>query len=711
MIEEITVVLHWGIGGTLGLAALCFIAFFWVPGLRLGHELRRAEKALGGLHGQGPVLKLDQIEKLAMVSKSLQHCWTEFRETLHPQRTLSATGVMDVSRWRATAMAGGFFTEATLVDTRLRTEFFRHLPGILTGLGIIGTFLGLIVGLQDFQVSSDADTAQRSLQGLLKAVGEAFILSLTAIFLAMVVTFFEKVIVSNRYADVERLCGLIDGLFESGAGEEYLARLVEASETSATQAAHIKDALVSDLKSILTDLTERQMASVTASNAQTAQTIGAVLTEALKKPLEEISGAVKNVSSQQGDAVNKLLTDVLANFATKMEDMFGGQLSGMNDLLKQTAETMQGTAKRFEQLAGTIEQAGSGAADKMAQRMEALMESIASRQATADTNMTAFIEQLRDMVSDGQTESSQLMQRTFVELSETTSALVKQLEEQSARANQDLTRHTETFAYRISEGQNESAKLMQRTFDELSEKTSGLVKNLEEHSARSNLDLMRHTETFATKAGESISQQSTQIEALTAAVGTAAQTMQSAVERMRTGVDENITRMGSAAERLHAASGTLEASLNAMSAAASSVDGGIDNLVKAATSLNSTLAATQQAVAEQKEIRGTMALMVTELRQMVETASREASVTSQLVGTLEGAAGKLVDAQREADNYLKGVTETLAGAHKTFADHIGATLQKGNSDFHKELARATDLLRGAIQELGDTLDTVPSGRR
>lgn len=711
MIEHVTVFLHWAIGGALGLAALCFVAFFWWPGLRLGRELRRAEKELGSLSGQGPVLKLDQVEKLAMVSSSLKHCWTEFRETLHPQKALNASGAMEVSRWRATAMAGGFFTEATLVDTRLRTEFFRHLPGILTGIGIIGTFSGLILGLQNFKVSSDAGTAQASLQLLLKAVGGAFILSAAAISLAMIVTFIEKVIVSNRYAAVERLCGLLDGLFESGAGEEYLARLVEASETSATQAAHIKDALVSDLKSILTDLTERQMASISASNAQTAQAIGSALTESLKKPLEEISGAVKNVSSQQGDAVNKLLTDVLANFAAKMEGMFGGQLSGMNELLKQTAETMQGTANRFEQLAGKIEQAGSGAADKMAQRMETLMESIASRQADADTTMTAFIEQLRDMVNDGQSESSQLMQRTFVELSETTSALVKQLEEQSARSNLDLTRHTETFAARVSEGQTESAALIKRTFDELSEKTSGLVKQLEDQSAQSNRDLMRHSEIFATKAGESISQQSTQIEALTAAVEAAAQTMQSSIERMRTGVDENISRMGNAAERLHAASGALEASLKAMSDAAGSVDGGIDDLVKAAASLNSTLAVTQQAVAEQKEIRAALALMVNELRQMVETASREASVTSQLVGSLEGAAGKLVDAQREADNYLMGVTETLAAAHKAFADHVGSTLQRGNADFHKELARATELLRGAIQELGDTLDTVPSGRR
>jgi hypothetical protein len=316
--ELVTVWLHWGAGVLMVITFLSFIGFFWAPGLKLGSELSRAEKALTALKKQGQVIDLAQVEKRAMVSRGLRHCWIEFRDTLHGQKTLTAAGSMEVSRWRATATAGGFFTESALVDTRLRTEFFRHLPGILTGLGIIGTFSGLILGLQDFRVTDDANTVRNSLQGLLHAVGSAFVVSAAAITLAMVVTFIEKVIVSKRYADVERLCGLLDGLFDSGAGEEYLARVVEATETSATQAMHLKEALVTDLKSILTDLTERQMATMTAGNAQLAERITTTLTESLRVPLEEISGAVRNVSSQQGEAVNRLLTDVLASFATRM---------------------------------------------------------------------------------------------------------------------------------------------------------------------------------------------------------------------------------------------------------------------------------------------------------------------------------------------------------------------------------------------------------
>lgn len=648
---------HWAIGSLLVASTLAFIVLFLVPGIRLGSELRRSHKALAELKKADAVLDLAAVEKRAMVSRSLRHCWSEFRDTLHGQKTLGAAGSMEVSRWRATALASTFFSEAVLVDTRVRSEFFKHLPGILTGLGIIGTFSGLILGLQDFRVSDDAATVRNSLQVLLNAVGGAFLVSTAAITLAMLATFIEKVILSRRYADVEQLCSLIDGLFDSGAGEEYLARLVAASETSATQAAHIKDALVSDLKSILTELTERQMATLTASNAQMAQSIGQTLTDSLAEPLREISGAVRQVGGQQGDAVNKLLTDVLASFAARMESMFGGQLSGMNELLKQTADTMNGTAQRFEQLAAKIEQAGSGAADKMAQRMEALLDTMASRQSESNEQMRVFVEQMREMLNKGQSETAELMNSTFAELGQTTSALVQQLQGQAEQSHAAAVRHAQTFA--------------------------------------------EHT-------GQAIDRQGEHIGSLTSSVEQAAQTMQAAIERMRTGTDENITRMAAGAERLHGASTTLEGSLRAMSNAADSVDTGIENLSQAAQALNNSLTLTQQALGEQKEVRNALALMVTELRRMVETAGRDASVTAQLVGTLESAAGKLVEAQRQADVYLHGVTETLATAHEQFASHIGSTLQKGNADFHKELARAVDVLRGAIQELGDTLDAVPS---
>ena len=49
-------------------------------------------------------------------------------------------------------------------DTSLRADFFKHLPGILSGIGIIGTFVGLLSGLKGFKISENNIEVQHSHQ-------------------------------------------------------------------------------------------------------------------------------------------------------------------------------------------------------------------------------------------------------------------------------------------------------------------------------------------------------------------------------------------------------------------------------------------------------------------------------------------------------------------------------------------------------------------
>ena len=250
---------------------LCFVR----GALRLSGELEISIVALRKhtKRADGNVIDLNEIATQAMAGPALSRLWLEYVKTLHPERKDDERGQSRIVRWRATALAETFFTDQAVVDTRLRTEFYKHMPGILTGLGIIGTFTGLIKGLRQFNVS-DPTRAQEQLGKLVSSVGDAFFVSACAIGLAMLFTVFEKALVASRYRQVEEIRELIDSLFESGAGEEYLERLVVASETSATQSAHIKDALVADLKDILTSLTAQQIEAQSRQTGQISVDVG-----------------------------------------------------------------------------------------------------------------------------------------------------------------------------------------------------------------------------------------------------------------------------------------------------------------------------------------------------------------------------------------------------------------------------------------------------
>jgi methyl-accepting chemotaxis protein len=645
------------IGGILAAISLGFVFRFILPANRIGRELTQAAGKLQEIKSQNGnhVADLERIAKEAMESDRLAHCWSEFTETLHPQTTVNAMGQDEVSRWRATALAETFFTEQALVETPLKTEFYKHLPGILTGIGIIGTFSGLILGLINFEVSTNADAVRNSLAMLIQNVGHAFIVSASAIALAMLFTWVEKSLVTKRFSEVEGICRLIDSMFDAGAGEEYLARLVEASETSATQATQIKDSLVADLKEVLSELTRQQVEAAAQNNRQLSETLVQTFTDSLKEPMERISSAVERVGGNQGDAVNKLLTDVLSGFTAQMQDMFGGQLNGMTEVLQNTSLAIQTAASKFDDLAANLQDAGKGAADAMADQLEQALAKMEARQEAMDNHMTEFVAQIQSMVKESQSETAQQTQAMLMELGERTASLVSSLQEQGRQASAA-------------------------------------------HEARQT-EMAEHSK-------ETLGQLATQVNDLTDSVRGATEGMRSAVGQLATTTRESLERMNTGAEKLHGASTHLTQGIDGMATVVEKVSGTTDKLNLAANALNGATQASMQVINDYRAARDTFANIVSDLKSTVENAKREASMTSDLVSRMGVAADKLGSARQEAENYLEGVTEVLGETHKAFAENVERTLRQGNAQFHKELAEAVSLLKGAIQDLGDTLDSV-----
>lgn len=61
-----------------------------------------------------------------------------------------------------------------LVDTVMHRNELNQVPGMLTGLGILGTFIGLSIGLQHFNTSGSIQTMTDSIDGLMSGIKVAF---------------------------------------------------------------------------------------------------------------------------------------------------------------------------------------------------------------------------------------------------------------------------------------------------------------------------------------------------------------------------------------------------------------------------------------------------------------------------------------------------------------------------------------------------------
>jgi ABC-type transporter Mla subunit MlaD len=378
------------IAGILVALTLIFIVFFLIRGILVRLKLWRLKIRLRKV-----TAATADFTKIFSLDRALAHLWREYRHTLHEQKEVNpATGLQELVELRATVPAETFFNAQTIIDNRLRTEFFKHLPGICTGLGIIGTFLGLLQGLAAFKVSENAQEVRLSLEALLHGVFEAFSVSAVAIALAMAITLAEKFLIASLYRATDSLANRLDSMFEAGAGAEYLERLVKASEESASQAKILKDAIITDLKEILSDLTQKQISATSAGTAQLGQQIIAGLQAGFTGPLAQIAGAVERVSLDQGQAVTKLLTDVLAGFSQRIQDLFGGQLTGINQLQQSAVEALNSAVAKLDQMSNGMDAASQRATESLAGKIGEAIDAMQLRLEAVNNRTKELVDQM-----------------------------------------------------------------------------------------------------------------------------------------------------------------------------------------------------------------------------------------------------------------------------------------------------------------------------
>jgi hypothetical protein len=674
-----------------------FVYRFILSARRLSRDLEASISALTDIKSRavGQIVDLDEIAKRAMPSDALAHLWREYAKTLHPQRRVDDQGRVTISSWRATSLAETFFSEHAIVDSNLRTEFYKHLPGILTGIGIIGTFLGLIIGLDNFDLSgagasavnnqmsgtgntlggagtsaSNTSTINEQLKNLIDAVGHAFWISGGAIALAMVITGIEKSMVAARYKLVETLRELVDSLFQGGAGEEYLERLVEAAETSATQAAQIKSALVAELKEILTTLSTQQIAAQAQHTGQMSADVGKVMgrmsadvgnaiTQGLQAPMDAITEAVRKVGANQGDAVNRVLTEVLADFSARMREMFGDQFRGMSDLLRETSETMKATAQQFGQLAANMDAAGTQTVDAMGSKLTQALDSMERRQQAMNEQMAAFVDQIRALVAQSQSESSTRLQEALTAVGDQVAAVVASLRDQADAAA-------------AAHGQRQQA--------------------------------------FEVATGAAIHTLSEQMEKLLAQSVETNRSLQETVGKLAGATDKAMADMNAGAETLYVAASDFAKAGQGVADTMKAATAAVEAIKSASGQLTLATDGARGLFADYGRTRDAFSQMVTDLRQTVENARREAALTQDVIARFESAASGLSSAQKQAEEYLRGVSEVLVKAHDAFAENIERTLRAGNGQFQAELSSAVQLLSGAIKNLGDVVDELPPRR-
>ncbi len=633
------------VAGFVVFLALAFVIWYWRPSWRLRGTLKSVIPALQALKTGADIAPVDrdQIAQILVRDATLAHLWSEYTETLHEQHDL-VDGERRLIAVRATVPAEVFFNTQVLVDTPLNTEFFRHLPGLLTGIGIIGTFSGLILGLSGFEPTGSAEAVKVSLGALMEGVQEAFYASAVAITAAMVITFVEKRELNRRYKQIEQLAQAIDTLFEAGAGEEYLARLVKAAEESATQTRQLKQSLVDDLKQILTDLADRQIQASQQHSQQMAEAVG----DAIRNNLGPIAEVVERASGQQGTAVQNMLQDLLAAFMAKIEETFGGQMRGLNDMLGQSVNSMREMQTEFSKLVADLRQVGQANAEELSTKLTDMLAKAETRQLALVARMGDFLAEVRSAMGETQASTRQQMEETLHAVHQQMQSMTQSLE-----------------AQRVAAGQAEESR-----HDQLKAATGSMVEGMK-----------------------------SEVERLVSEVATATAAMERNISALQSTSTSAIDRMNSGAETMYLAAGEFTKAGDIVSEAVNSAGDTFDQLRQAARAMGDASGHLSTQVASLERIQTGIGQMASTLQEAVERARQEAGASRQLVADMQAAARQLGEAGQQAGEYLERVNEALEKAFTTFGDAVARELGRSNAAFQSELGTGTEILKTAFNEL------------
>jgi hypothetical protein len=705
------------------LLTFLFVAGYAWKGSQVWWQLRAV---LSGVRQAGPRPDPDEVGK-HFNRAPLKHLWLEYRDTLHPLRR-TANGTPET---RATLPAETYFTRDVLVDSRLFDDFARHLPGILTGLGIIGTFAGLLQGLSGFDPSNPTK-AVSGLTPLLAGVSHAFIASAVAICCAMAVTFLSRLTLAYLYGLVEKLNHAIDALYNAGAGEEYLARLVHASEKSEAHAAQLKDAMVEDLSRMMTNLVERQIEAQAKASVMLGEHIGQTINSTLAAPLQRMTDAMEQTSRGNGDAVSGMLESMLTGFMAKLEDTFGGQMRGANEQIERSLGAMQAVQDSMQQLLGDIARTNEQASTQVTGKLEEALAHASANQELMTTQMRDFVNEFRQLVADEHSKSRQVMDDTvgqvMARVNDTLQSLAdsrSQSAQQEQQRNESLGRRTEEIISGLSGHQETMAAQMRQFAVELgigaakqqdanSQAMSDVVgRVLQEVSASvARLQATRdaaatqdqtRNEALTRRTEEIVGDLSAQLKAIVEAVTAQIARTQANIDALQTVSIRAIDGMNNGAATMNTAANRFEtAGASVTTVFEKSVTVAAD-LQRATSALQSASTTVTQAFQQYDRTRETVQEYVGILKGLVESAGKEAGLTQSMLTDLERIVQTLRDAERQAAEYLNGVNQTLAESFEQFGNAMTNQLRQTIGETDRHLGHGVQQLTGVVQELGIAL--------
>lgn len=263
----------------------------------------------------GFVEGFEQYDERMRNDAILGHAWKEYGETLIKDPGLEPLAI------RNSRSASDYFSRANVIGDKLNLRFYSALPNLLTGSGILGTFLGLVAGISlasSGLAADDVEQSKAALGALLHGASLAFMTSIAGLVASILFSWREKHWVHHLDSCLRKWHEAI---------EERLLR-VTAESLATGQIAQAKQQT-----DILTQFTNDLAFQI--ANAFQEQ-MSASFGPALERLIDSVEGMRADYGRRNDDALQEMLEEFsrkLSGAAGEHLEHLGSTLSTVNDQL------------------------------------------------------------------------------------------------------------------------------------------------------------------------------------------------------------------------------------------------------------------------------------------------------------------------------------------------------------------------------------------
>ena len=236
---------------------------------------------------------------------------------------------------------------------KLNLRMLDTAAGTLVGLGLLGTFLGLTLGIKGFD-SSNTERINESIQGLLAGMGTAFLTSLLGMTFSILFTAADKALRHRLYKDVKELTDKLDS-------EYYIDDLVLANINQQNIVNQLCKALKNDLQQQALEIANK----LTYTNAEGQNvTIGNAIREILTE------------NTKQSKALMSFSTDLAMELNQGFDETLSRQMQQkIVPLMESVDATTKAVVEHIDKMADTV---SSPATDMMQNVVDELKQSMQS---------------------------------------------------------------------------------------------------------------------------------------------------------------------------------------------------------------------------------------------------------------------------------------------------------------------------------------------